>query len=195
VSVVRGNEWTNCRRATGATSLPCSVGDDERHGRAGADTLTELVPWPLRSAGRTTTRTDSLSMSAKPARYWRDACHSRKRHDSNGAGERSPGAKCGSHPSGFNRECVNIGLPVVSEARGGREGCLQSGALTATRRGQPRAAGERREAVNVTEKQPLWTQGAVIFNEPGRRTRRRRRLVRREVLRWSGHRRMRRLCI
>ena len=33
----------------------------------------ELVPCPLRSAGRTATRTDSLSMTAKPARYWRGA--------------------------------------------------------------------------------------------------------------------------
>ena len=30
--VARGSEWTNRQRTTGATSFPCSVGADERHG-------------------------------------------------------------------------------------------------------------------------------------------------------------------
>jgi|GEM_PF-5507427 hypothetical protein len=55
-------------------------------------------------------------------------------------------------------------------ADGWREGCLQAGAVTATRRG-PRAAGGRREAVTVTAPQPVAAQDAVIFNEPGRRAR------------------------
>ena len=55
-------------------------------------------------------------------------------------------------------------------ADGWREGCLQAGAVTATRRG-PRAAGGRREAGTVTAPQPVAAQDAVIFNEPGRRAR------------------------
>ena len=59
---------------------------------------------------------------------------------------------------------------ATAEADGWRAGCLQAGAVTATRRG-PRAAGGRREAVSVTAPQPVAAQDDVIFNEPGRRAR------------------------
>jgi hypothetical protein len=45
----------------------------------------------------------------------------------------------------------------TAAADGWREGCLQAGALTATR-------GGRREAVSVTAPQPVAAQDDVIFN-------------------------------
>ena len=58
----------------------------------------------------------------------------------------------------------------VRRASGGRDGCRQAGALTATRR-EPSATGGRWAAVSVTAPSPPRTQDDVIFNEPGRRTR------------------------
>jgi hypothetical protein len=58
----------------------------------------------------------------------------------------------------------------VRRASGGRDGCRQAGALTATRR-EPSATGGRWAAINVTAPSPTRTQDDVIFNEPGRRTR------------------------
>lgn len=43
-----------------------------------------------------------------------------------------------------------------------RDRCLRTGALIATRRGQSRAAGGRREAISVTVKQRCVTQRHIV---------------------------------
>ena len=84
-----------------------------------------------------------------------------------------PGDGGGEHWGGRG---LGLADPAIFKSRGAvfwREGCLRAGARTA------RTNARSGLAVSVTVKQPVWTQDAVILNEPGRRagtTRRRRRL-------------------
>ena len=61
-------------------------------------------------------------------------------------------------------------ISTTAAADGWREGCLRTGARTATQRAVACRRG-RREAVSVTAPQPVDAQDDVIFNEPGRRAR------------------------
>ena len=84
-----------------------------------------------------------------------------------------------SEPTIFQRRPLGDGRGLASGLGGGfgasrpgcsysakrlrwRERCLQAGALTATRRGQSRAAGGRREAISVTVKQRGYTQRHIV---------------------------------
>ena len=82
------------------------------------------------------------------------------------AGHHSATVQCRGFGKGRARHSVRAarrpGHGGSGFAPGWRGGCLQAGAMTATRLGQPRAAGGRREAVSVTAQQPGRTQRHIV---------------------------------